>query len=246
MKILMTQKAFIAFILCSLFLSNCKKDEGYGGKASIRGVVTELRYNEDFDVFQSARPALEEDVYIEFGSDHFVADNTKTSSDGEFEFQNLLPGKYTIYIYSDDSTRNSPTKIPVKKEITISKNSRIVNIDTLFKFKAVKFDDGTSSISGMVNMIYYINNFQTIREISPAQDEDVFIVYNNHDYYDLRVRTLYNGRFTATNLIKGHYTVYAYSDDPSGASEKLREIREVDITEDNQHIDVGTMNVNNK
>jgi len=237
---------FIILGNAMLFMVSCKKEEGYGGKATIKGAVKERIYDSEYTVLQSEKAATKEDVYIEFGDNNVVADGVETSASGTFEFKYLLPGDYRIYIYSEDSVNHLTSKVPITKEIKVSKNDDIIDAGTLYKYKTLQYDDGYSSIKGVIMMKYYINNFALIREISPAQDEDVFLEYNNHSFNDARVRTNYDGSYNFTNLIKGEYKIYAYSDDPSGVSEKIAETRTVNITRDNQVVVLDTIYVNNK
>jgi len=71
-------------------------------------------------------------------------------------------------------------------------------------------------------------------------------VYNNHNYFDERFRTFYDGTFVFKNLIKGTYKIYAYSDAYSGSSAEVPIITEVSITNENQIIDIGTIFVDKK
>jgi hypothetical protein len=73
-------------------------------------------------------PAVDEYVYLVFDDDISYADRIRTSPTGEFEFQYLYPGKYSVYAYSNDSTFVSPTKIAVTKEIEITENKQIVDV----------------------------------------------------------------------------------------------------------------------
>lgn len=233
-------------VVTTLLTISCKKEEGFGGKATIKGIIKERTFNNEYTVLQSDTFANEEDVYIEFGDNNVVADGVKTSASGAFEFKYLLPGTYRIYIYTEDSARHLSSKIPLIKEIKISKGDDVVDAGIIYKYKTIDYDEGTSTIKGVIMMKYFINNFALIREISPAQNEDIFLIYNNHLFNDARERTLYNGSFAFTNLIKGQYKVYAYSDDPSGVSEKITEIRTVNITKDHQTVTLDTIYVNNK
>jgi hypothetical protein len=235
---------FLGFFF--IVFSSCKKEEGFGGKVSIKGTVINKIYDEDFLVLQEISPAVEEDVYIEFGDDQSVGDNVNTSSNGLFEFQFLTPGNYRIYVYSEDSVNHINTKKKIiLKEINISNSDRTIDIGTLYKYKTLQYNEGNAAIKGKIMVRYFINNFESIREISPGQDEDVFLIYNDRPLSDGRERTIYNGSFAFTHLIKGHYKIFAYSDNPNGHSEKIAEYIELDITSENQVTDIGTIYINN-
>ncbi len=232
--------------LLVILVGACNKEEGFGGKAKIKGTIVNKVYDETFSVLQEVSPAMEEDVYIEFGDGQYVGDNANTSSTGQFEFQYLTPGTYRIYVYSEDSANhNTSKKKVILKEINVSKSDETIDIGTLYKFKTLEYDKGSSIIKGTVMMRYFIGNFSELTEISPAQDEDVFLIYNNQPYSNARVRTIYNGSFAFTNLIKGHYKVFVYSDNPNGYQEKIAEYREIDITSDNQVVNLDSIYVNN-
>jgi hypothetical protein len=238
--------SFILFILL-LIGTSCKKEDGYGGKATIKGKIIESIYDEDFTTLQNVKPSADEDVFIVFGNSVYGDDNVKTSASGDFEFKYLLPGTYIIYIYSVDSANYiEGNKIAVKKEITISKSDHTIDIGTFKKFKTLQYNEGTATIKGTLQTTYYVKNTNLIEEISPSQNEDVFIIYNNHSYIEDRVRTSYDGSFAFTNLIKGKYKVYALSDSLSGLNQKVPVYKEINITEDNQLVTLGTLNINNK
>jgi hypothetical protein len=241
-----TKTKTILFLGFLTLLASCKKEEGIGGKATIKGTVINKIYDEDFQILQELAPATEENVYIEFGDDQAVGDDVNTSSNGSFEFQFLTPGNYRIYVYSEDSVKHITTKNKIiLKEINVSGSDRTVDIGTLYKYKTLKYDEGNATIKGTIIMRYFINNFESIKEISPAQNEDVFLIYNNRPFSDSRERTIYNGSFAFTHLIKGHYKIFAYSDNPNGSEEKIAEYKEIDITSTNQVTDIGTIYVNN-
>jgi hypothetical protein len=113
------------FLIASLFVfflsSSCNKDEGKGGKHSIKGTVTARKYNLSTHTYTSTSYAAEEeDVYLIYGDDPTYGDKQKTNYDGSFEFKYLQKGKYKVYAYSDDSTGSSASgKVAVVKELTI-------------------------------------------------------------------------------------------------------------------------------
>ena len=78
-------------------------------------------------------------------------------------------------------------------------------------------------------------------DTTDAQNYDVFIVYNNHNKFDDRERTKYDGDFTFSDLAIGHYTVYVLSVNPTSEFEQLTVLKEIDITSINQKVDLGTL-----
>ncbi len=99
---------FISLTLALGFFS-CSKDEGEGGRASIRGHVFANDYNSSFTQLLSSFFAPEEDVYIIYGDNEFYDDKVKTDPNGLFEFKNLRKGNYTIFVYSKDTTFTVPS-----------------------------------------------------------------------------------------------------------------------------------------
>lgn len=111
----------LLLIIASLLLvSGCKKEEGTGGNASIRGRVWVRDYNSSFTTLIGEYPAEDTYVYIIYGDNVGYDKRIKTDYEGEFEFRYLYPGNYTIYVYSADSTFTDLTgEVPVIHEVTI-------------------------------------------------------------------------------------------------------------------------------
>ena len=239
-------KLYIKLFLAGMFVINllsCTKDEGVGGNATIRGKVIVRNYNDDFSILLSEHSASEEDVYIIYGNDKTFGDQVETNYDGTFEFNYLLPGDYSVFIYSEDTSSNLLYDTVAVKNITISKKDDVVEAGTLAKINILDFDEGNSSISGRVYLVNYdkstICTQYPVSDTSYAQEQEVYIVYGSHEYYDDRIRTHYDGTFKFDNLIKGIYKVYTYSEDITGATQMIPVIRQVEITAENQDIVVN-------
>jgi hypothetical protein len=236
---------FTIFIITGLTLFSCKKEEGYGGNATIKGTVIERVYDKDFTTLQRQEPAGDKDVFIEFGKEGTVGDDTKTSSTGKFEFNYLLPGKYYIYIYSEDSvTKNNSNNYPVVKEINISDDNSTVDIGNIVKYKTIDYDEGTATVKGVVGGLYYSKNFSYILGLDYAKDHDVYLSFNKRPNSENKTSTMYNGSYLFNNLIKGDYTLYTYSENPdnSGIPKVIK--KEFSITQDNQVLQMDSITVN--
>ena len=233
---------FITGLLLTASLS-CTKDEGVGGTATVRGRVVINDYNDDFSILLSTHSAAEEDVYIVYGDDKTFGDRVETSYDGIFEFNYLLPGDYSVFIYSEDSSSNLLYDTVIIKNVTISRKDDIVDIGTFDKINVLGFDDGNSSISGRIYVINYdqstICTLYPLSDTALAQEQEVYLVYGEHEFYDERIRTHYDGTFKFSNLIKGMYKVFTYSEDITGATEMIPVIRQAEITGENQDIVLG-------
>jgi hypothetical protein len=228
---------------------SCSKDEGVGGTATIRGRVVINDYNDDFSILLSEHNAAEEDVYIIYGDDKTYGDRVRTNYDGTFEFNYLLHGNYSVFIYSEDSTKNVLYDTVIIKNVSISRKDDLIDIGTFVKINVLDYDDGNSSISGKIYKINYDQS--TVCTLYPqtdtalAQEQEVYIVYGNHEFYDDRIRTHYDGTYKFSNLIKGIYEVYAYSEDITGAAQMIPIIRQAEITEENQDIVLSDIYIEN-
>lgn len=227
-----------------LFFS-CTQPEGFGGNSHIKGKIMVKYYNSDFSELLSDKiePAKDEDVYLLFGNESVVGEDVKTSFTGDFEFKYLWPGNYKLYYYSEDTTGITTDKVEIVNNITL-KSNETVKLDTLFINKSRKWDEGTSSIKGIVYVInykttsIYPNNME-IKDITPAQDLDIYIQYGNHKFYDKRIATSNDGSFIFKNLIKGNYKIFLYSEDISGGTAMDVIEKEITITEDHQDFVIG-------
>jgi hypothetical protein len=233
---------FFLSLLVVLLLGSCVQEEGIGGNSSIEGVLIEKYYNNDFTVFQYEQPAKGEDVYLQFGSSNLADEDVETSYSGNFKFDYLWQGEYTLYYYSDDTTLKSPEEIEILKDVTIGKKQN-VNLDTLYTYKALDWDDGTSKIKGKVRLINYKNESTPdnlmIKDVTPAQEQEVYLTYNNEDFYVERVRTGSDGVFVFSDLIIGKYTVYVYSEDVrDNSTADIVVSADVEITEMGQVVTV--------
>ncbi len=94
-------KNLLALILLFLLLmSSCKKTEGVGGRATIKGSVLVEHYSNAGN-YKGNYDAQNQKVYIIYGdTDEIVGDNVSTSYDGTYQFDYLQKGTYKIFVYS--------------------------------------------------------------------------------------------------------------------------------------------------
>jgi len=211
------------------------------GSSFIKGKVMINYYNDDFSLLLSDTPvpAEDKDVFLLYGTSTTVNDDTKTSYTGDYEFDNLWPGNYTIYSLSEDTTGQTTGNVAVKKEITLGE-AETVNLDTIIINKSLNWDEGTSSIKGTVYVINYKNSSSypnlEVKDKTPAQEQEIYMTYGNHPFYDERIRTSSDGTFMFTNLIKGKYHIYVYSEDITGGTAYKVIEKEFEITKDHQSV----------
>jgi len=108
-------------------------------------------------------------------------------------------------------------------------------------------EGGTSTIKGVVITQEWNGSFTEIRDEYPSQEEDVYIIYGDDDFYGDHVKTNYNGVYEFKYLRKGSYTVYVYTKDASVdydvTDRKLLIKKEIQITRNNQTVTVDTLYV---
>lgn len=116
---------FIALLIIIGF-SACKKGAGEGGRASIRGKVFARNYSNSFVQNDSGFIGGIK-VYIKYGDQPGIGDNADTDQDGEFYFNYLREGKYTLIVYSKQLVNNALDSAVIKEvEITSRKEELIV------------------------------------------------------------------------------------------------------------------------
>ena len=132
----------VAVLLLAAVINSCKKDEGTGGNSNIKGSVTLREWSDPaFNTILAERPAYGEKVYIIYGDETGVGDNTDVNTDGQFEFKYLRKGSYKLFVISDDSVHCTPFYVP----------------DTVFT-KVVEITDKKETVDAGNFLIYKINN----------------------------------------------------------------------------------------
>ena len=228
----MRKIVFYALILG--ILASCNTNEGVGGSCEIHGTLFTQAYNDDNSIELWTKPSIDEDVFIIYGDESVIGDDTKTSYTGEFRFKYLWPGKYSIYYFSENELGKEEANI---HEVELKKNEKL-NLGELTQKKFLEFDEGTASISGQIFLINYRNESiwpnMMVKDTSWAQEKEVYLVYGDHEQYDSRIRTNYDGTFSFQNLIKGDYLLYVYSEDLKGGTQDIVIKREITISEENE------------
>jgi hypothetical protein len=124
----------IFMVLIFSFLWGCKKDAGEGGNSSIKGrVVREFRTVLTNPASSNGIfPAADVDVFIRYGDHVSPDDRAYTNPNGEFEFLNLRPGNYTVFVYSKDTSTKATVwdedHMPVIRATEISDKKQTVSL----------------------------------------------------------------------------------------------------------------------
>lgn len=243
---LRTLRQLLAIVSLSLIVISCNKEEGEGGESTIKGRLVCRTYDNDFRVLQDESGDADEDIYIIYGDDSTPGDKVTTSPDGYFEFNYLQKGNYTLYYYSDDSSKVTTSQVAFRKNITIGSDGNTVDVGNLITYKGVDIDEGTSTIRGYVELSNYKSDLSLEPNVGPAQEQEVYLVYENHITDDIRVRTSFNGYYEFKNVLKGSYIIYAYTDDVFDVVPNDMVYKKVVVTEDKQLVEVATLKIDKK
>lgn len=116
---------FIIFVSSSFI--TCKKIAGEGGLATIKGKVYAKDYDSSgFLVGEGYVP--DEKVYISYG-DHTTIDNdVNTSYNGEYTFEFLQKGTYSVFVYTKCDTCDLGTRAIIKK-VEITERKQILTLE---------------------------------------------------------------------------------------------------------------------
>ncbi len=238
----------VAVVTMLVFLSGtaCQKEPGIGGTGAIQGTIIEKFYNDDYTEFLYELPAVDEEVFILFGNDKVLGDRVFTGITGEFRFEFLYPGDYEIYFQSDDTTALLENDWGARFRVEVSRGQE-VSMGQLEKISALDYDDGAAVIKGVVWEVNYVNESRwpslVVESEDYAYEQEVYLTYGDHAFYDERVRTQHGGYFEFSNLIPGDYLIFLYSEDVKRLTDKVVLEFEVTISEFDQVVDLGQITV---
>jgi hypothetical protein len=122
----------LVLIVC---IASCKKPEGPGGQASVKGKI----YASDFDntntylVSKGYFPGIK--VYIIYGTGTNVGNSVVTSTDGSYEFKYLNKGHYKVFANSVDTAykiKGNDSEKAVIKEFEIKEAKKTITLEDIF------------------------------------------------------------------------------------------------------------------
>lgn len=118
--------------LAALLFVGCRMGPGEGGRAVIEGRIYEVQYTSNFGQIIHQDFKGDHDVFIIYGDEDVYGDKTTSHFDGTFRFSYLLPGNYTVFAYSRDSTGAFPAgDTVILKTVEILGKRDTVNLGTL-------------------------------------------------------------------------------------------------------------------
>lgn len=133
-------KATVLFFVFAIFVTACNK-EGEGGSATIKGKLMIQLINKTTLDSLTTYEAQDERVYIVYGDDDIYGDDTRTTYNGNYEFDYLYKGNYTIYAYSECllHLEDCPGEIETMIEnVAISSTNETLTVPTITIKKYVK------------------------------------------------------------------------------------------------------------
>jgi hypothetical protein len=164
------------WILTLLFIAGlfaaCNHDEGLGGSSSIEGYVYNVVHQDDNYSFRTDTfPAAGKKVYISFGDETSVGEDTDAGQNGYYRFDYLREGNYTVYALSESQFGE---KIAVVQSVNLGKGrSRAPDV---YIHSGDAYN--TAMIQGKVYVTYYNkDDLVTIdgKHEFPAADTRVYI-----------------------------------------------------------------------
>ena len=241
-NLLSCMKIVLLLLLFVLLPLSCEKSEGLGGTGSIAGTITEQFFNDDYSLLIHEKPAVDEEVFIVFGTSEELGNRVRTNNMGQFTFKYLYPGDYQVYFISGDSAAVLNMDVEKLYEVELDQGED-KDLGRLEKLSTLDFDDGTAMIKGVVKVIDYVDTSAwpdlVIEKTYYATEKEVYLTYNKHTFYDERIRTQAEGVFEFGRLIPGKYVVFVHSDDVTGESDKVTLEFELSIDDLDQVIDLG-------
>ncbi len=126
----MSMKPYIALsIVCLALFGGCTKEPGLGGTCTLTGRVWAEERNNAGTLLRAYWLA-DERVYIVYGESPVYNDDMRTHYDGTYRFEDLRPGRYTVFCYSDCDTCTSGTR-PVFAEAQLDHHGQVDSLPLL-------------------------------------------------------------------------------------------------------------------
>jgi hypothetical protein len=130
----MKLKKLFTLLFIALAIASCNKTAGEGGTSSVQGKIWVIDLNAAGEIVGEYY-AMDEDVFIIYGdSDATYNDKFATSYDGSYVFNNLVEGKYTLFVYSKCETCPSGQEV-LTKTVEITEKKQLITVDDLIIYE---------------------------------------------------------------------------------------------------------------
>ena len=196
----------LTLVAVAMLFVSCNKGPGVGGTGTLQGYVKLVHHpDDDFTLTPDTLVAAKTDVFIVYGDEGYFGDDVETGPDGMYQFEYLLPGRYTVYSYS---TLPSGEKIAVSETVELQRGAT-AQVPTIYIHDGKAY--GTSIVKGQVHAAYYHNG--SYRGEGWACEHRVYIRRAGEDlpFNDTRVGP--DGYFAFQKLQPGDYEVFTATDD---------------------------------
>ncbi len=122
-----------------LLFSQCQKEAGDGGLATIKGsVIKEYRAVLNNPLNSVQLPALDQEIYIVYGDDISPSDKVVTDYKGDFSFSGLRKGDYTIYTDSQDTSATATaalSNMAIVSKVKITERDQVKELDPMVVYE---------------------------------------------------------------------------------------------------------------
>jgi hypothetical protein len=125
----------------AMLFSQCQKEAGDGGLATIKGVIsTEYRLvlSDSSTKVGELLPSTDQEVYIVYGDNISPDDKVVTNYEGAFSFTGLRKGDYTIYTYSQNTAATAAasfTNMAVVTKVKITERNQVKELDPIIIYE---------------------------------------------------------------------------------------------------------------
>lgn len=257
-------KIAIAILLGGLVsLTACKKEEGSGGTSAITGNVSGRTYSTNGG--NSAEQEITQ-IIIPHGSDindaEYVLLNTPNGGtlyylwfkwNSGVQPDPGLAGRTGIQVTYDFTESNATVaanalaalNAAASTDFTFSLNNDIITLTNIATGEVTDADELSSNI-----LIDIQNQGQgataggTSYVEGPVVDERVYLVYGDEGYYSESVRTDAEGNYRFSDLNRGTYTVFAFSEDTLNLGGTLTQVETtVEIVNKKEIVEAADLNI---
>ena len=119
----------------------------------------------------------------------------------------------------------------------------ISTVILLASCKKSEGEGGRSTIKGKVFVVEMDSKFKDTISTYYSGKEDVYIIYGEEEFYGDKIETHHDGTYQFDYLQNGKYKIYCYSEDTSGSNQLLPIIKEIEITDKKQIIEVSEIKI---